>query len=111
MADSQEHYHVFFCVEPGRVVRRFETRANEAFASRAAANKWARRLPPERRLVRKCTGGPHCPGPFVPDYELRRPVPKVRKRSRRRPPRLVNIRRRLDAAPPEILAQIEALLA
>ena len=121
------HYHVFFNRERGSQVRTFECFTNEAFASRAAANKWAAAFPPERRFVRACRGGDSCPGSFVPDHEIRRSPPPPR---RRKPPSeaakhtnlhhlikaapvdtLENLRQTLKSTAPDVLAEIERLLA
>jgi len=79
------------------------------WADRNAAKAWAaRQRPAERRIIRQCRGGEACPGNTPPAERVALPAaPRPR---RRRPARLLRLRRALDGLDAEQLARLEALL-
>lgn len=87
------------------------TRSSDVFASRAAANKWAGPWPSEYRVVRQCEGGRGCPGATIPEHGQRAPLPAYRRRkTKRRPARVVRLRKALDGLDAATLARIEAII-
>lgn len=107
-----EHYHVY-TAQPDYPRRAFMTRSSDVFRTRAAANDWARHWPAEYRIVKKCDGGRGCTGDALPEHGQRVPLPEFRRRAarKRRPARLVRLRRALDALDADALARVEALIA
>lgn len=112
---SDVHYHVYAASADGPV-RGFVTRASDVFNTREAAQKWAAaQRPVGRRLVRRCPGGPLCPGTswlLNGHHSTPRPgLPAPRPDSeRRRSARLVRLRQRLDEMDAARLAELETWL-
>ena len=104
------HFHVYTAAAEGPV-KAFTCRASDTFKSRAAAHKWAAgQRSAGRRIVRQCEGGPECPNSQIPEDGARPPLPQRTARRRRRSPRLVRLRRRLDALAAGDLAELESWL-
>lgn len=110
-----EHFHAYLAPAEGRAGA-FTCRAVDTFRTRAAAHRWAaEHRPAERRFIRRCNGGPSCPGPGIPDADNNRELGKLRalpapRKRKRRPARLVRIRKRLDELAADRLQELEAWL-
>lgn len=106
-----EHFHVYLAM-PEYPTRALMTRSSDVFRTRAAAYDWARSWPSEYRLVRKCVGGRGCPGAAIPEHGQRPRLPPYRRRStrRRRPARVVRLRKALDGLDAAALAAVEDLI-
>ena len=107
-----EHYHLYLGAENGPV-RALTTRASDVFRTREAATKFAARSDRAtgegRSLVRLCRGGDGCPGADVPEVE-RPALPRSSPRRRRRPARLLRLRRALDRLGEAELEELESYL-